>query len=302
MIRLEELTKVYAGRRSPAVDDLDLEVRDGEVLGLVGLNGAGKTTTIRMGVGLMRPTRGTIEIDGIDLATHKRRASAGIGWVPELFPFEPSARGIDLLAYYAGFHGMSRAEARSRAREVLEEVSLEGAARDRIRTYSQGMRRRFGIAAAMLHRPQNLLLDEVLNGLDPAGVAYVRSWTSEQRGLGKAVLLSSHLLTELEAVADRVAFVHRGRLLSVASRAEIAGAARPALQISVENPDAALPERLATWGSVRGEGDTFHLLEPNVPASEVIASLVEHGYRLREVRAERESLETYFFRLLEGAT
>ncbi|MGI0156666.1 MAG: ABC transporter ATP-binding protein, partial [Thermoplasmata archaeon] len=224
MLRIEDLSKTFPGRVTPAVDGLNLELRDGEVLGLVGLNGAGKTTTIRAAAGVSLPSKGRILVDGHDVVRDKVRASERIGWVPELFPFEPNAKAARLLTFYAGFHGVTGEAARHRAYELLERVGLKGVEDVRVRTYSQGMKKRFGLAAAMLAEPQHLLLDELLNGLDPEGMAFVRSWILDLRRQGKGVLLSSHQLAELQALADRVAFIHRGRLLKTVGRAELAQA------------------------------------------------------------------------------
>ena len=300
MIVIEDLSKRFPGRVAPAIEDIDLELRDGEILGLVGLNGAGKTTTIRAAVGVSFPTTGRVLIDGHDILRDKVRASEGIGWVPELFPFAPEARARRLLIYYAGFHGLTGRQANKRAREALNRVGLEGFEDVQIRTYSQGMKRRFGLAAALLADPQNLLLDEILNGLDPEGMAFVRNWVVELRKQGKAVLLSSHLLSELQALADRVAFIHEGNLIRVVDRDELARGGKTTVHITIENPDPNVIAYLGTLGAVQVEPHAIHLSQPAEPAATITAELVRRGYRVSEIWSENASLEEYFLQLIHG--
>jgi ABC-2 type transport system ATP-binding protein len=205
------------------------------------------------------------------------------------------------LVYYAGFNGLTGAFARDRARELLAEVGLASVENDRIRTFSQGMKKRFGLAAVMLTDPPNLLLDEVLNGLDPEGIAFVRAWVLDQKRQHKAVLLSSHLLGELEAMADRVAFVHRGHLIRTIDRADLARAAGTLLRITIDNLDPAGLEFLRSLGAVREDGRTILLANPSSEVSEVNAELVRRGYRVAELRVEGSSLEAYFLQLLGTA-
>jgi ABC-2 type transport system ATP-binding protein len=301
MLVVEDLTKRFPGRAVPAIEGIDLEVRDGEVLGLVGLNGAGKTTTIRVAAGVSLPTLGRVLVDGRDIVREKRLASRHIGWVPELFPFEPQSRALPLLTYYAGFHGLRGPPARARCRELLARVGLGPVERGRLGTFSQGMKKRFSLASAMVGDPTNLLLDEVLNGLDPEGIAFVRRWVSGARQEGKAVLLSSHLLTELEALADRVAIVHQGRLLRTIDRAQLAAAGGVTLRLRVENLDEGARHYLEGMGKMRLEGPLVLLEAPRAEASEINAELVRRGCRVSELRTESTSLETYFLGLIGAA-
>ena len=301
MIVAEHLTKRFPGRRAPAVDDLPLEVRDGEILGLVGLNGAGKTTTMRMAAGVSIPSSGRILVDGVDIVREKRAASKRVAWVPELFPYEPTVRALPLLVYFAGFYGLSSAEATRHARERLAAVGLGEDEQGLLRNFSQGMRKRFSLASAMISDPANLLLDEILNGLDPAGIAFVRNWVQESRRDRRAVLLSSHQLTELEALADRVAFVHQGRLLRTIDRAELARAGTPAFRFTIRNLDPAALAYLSSVGTVRADGATVWLSRPTTESHDVTAELVRRGYQVAECRVETTSLEAYFLELIGEA-
>ena len=300
MLILKGVSKSFPGKGTPALDGIDLTIEDGKILGLVGLNGSGKTTTIRVAVGLAHPTEGRIEVDGLDLWRDKARASTRIGWLPELFPFDPTAKAIDLLVYYAGFNGVRRSEARVRACDALEEVGLGGMESRRVRTLSLGMKRRFGLAAVMLTSPQNLLMDEVLNGLDPEGIAFVREWTITQKKQRKAILVSSHMLPELEAIADRIALLHRGRVIQVIEREELRKTAASVLRLTVRNLDSPCLTFLRTVANVREEGDAIVLTDCKLPPEQVNAELVHRGYLVADLRAEGDSLETVFLRRLHN--
>ena len=247
------------------------------------------------------PTRGRVLVDGRDIVREKRRASERVGWVPELFPFEPQDRALPLMVYYAGFHGLSGPAAREHCRELLALVGLASVEKDRLRTFSQGMKKRFSLASAMIADPPNLLLDEILNGLDPAGIAFVRGWVTDLRRQGKAVLLSSHLLTELQALADRVTFVHQGRILRTVDRAALAAAGGTRFRITIDNLDEAAQRFLAGLGSVRVDGTTVVLSEPPMDLPTLNAELVRRGYRVSALGLEPQSLEAYFLQLIEAA-
>ena len=221
--------------------------------------------------------------------------------MPEIFPFSPEDRARRLLVYYAGFHNLTRDLANRRSREVLERVGLAEYEEDRIRTFSQGMRRRFGLAAAMLADPQNLLLDEIMNGLDPEGMAFVRNWVVGLRKQDKSVLLSSHLLSEVQALADRIAFIHHGHLIRVVDRAELTRAGKLVLHITLDNPDSAVAAYLGDLGPLQSEGRSFRLSEPTSDAGSITAELVKRGYRVAEIWIEDASLEGYFLHLIHSA-
>ncbi len=207
MIKLENVTKTYRKSTVPAVKDLSLILKDGEIMGFAGLNGAGKSTTIRMISGVLFPNNGNVIVDGHDVTSDKIEASKNIGWVPELPNFELNAKPVDLLRYYSGFFDKPEQEIETRRIELLKEFGIWGHRDKKLRNYSHGMKKRFSIVAASQADPKNYLFDETLNGLDPEGVRQVRKYLLKLKGEGKCIFLSSHILSELQLVADRIAII-----------------------------------------------------------------------------------------------
>jgi ABC-2 type transport system ATP-binding protein len=300
MIKIEALTKNYTRAGSPALDGVSFDVNDGEIVGFVGLNGAGKTTTIRIGCGVTLPTSGSVSVEGRDIVREKSEASRFIGWVPEFPNFEQNAKARDLLVYLAGYHGISKEEALKRSEDLFQRVNLSGFERKKLRTYSQGMKKRFSLAAALLPDPKNYLFDEILNGLDPEGIRFIRALMVDLKRHGKAVLLSSHILTEIENISDRVVFIHRGKIIKIATRDELAKieSASGLLKIVIQNSNDDAIGYLRTLGDVRVEGETIWLSNFIVDPTQVSTELIKRGFLIREFSVEKSNLEEYFFKLV----
>jgi ABC-2 type transport system ATP-binding protein len=212
VIKTAGLTKTFGSL--VAVNDLRLEVKRGDVFGFLGPNGSGKTTTIRMLLGLIRPTSGQIYLFGMDNATHLSATLLRLGALIETPVFYPYLSGLDNLRVLAARSGMKLGKANNhRIDTVLDLIDLHDRANDLYRTYSLGMKQRLGIGAALLTDPELILLDEPTNGLDPAGVHEIRLLILRLAALGKTIFLSSHLLYEVQQVCNRVAILHKGRLL-----------------------------------------------------------------------------------------
>ena len=290
VVETEGLTKRY-GRRA-AVEDLHLRVRRGEVYGFLGPNGAGKTTTLRMLLGLVRPTSGTARVLG-----HKpgeEASLARLGALVETPGFYAHLSGGDNLRVLARYSGVGR----SRVEAVLEQVSLSDRARDKFASYSLGMKQRLGVAAALLKDPDLLILDEPTNGLDPEGVADMRDLV---RSLGqgeRSVLLSSHLLTEVEQTCDRAGVVREGRLIAEGTVTELRGQER--LLVRVTPLDRALPvaTRLKGVEDARVENGAITLAtKGGLAAAAIVRRLVDVGFDVNEVRPIERSLEEVFLNL-----
>jgi ABC-2 type transport system ATP-binding protein len=217
VIEARSLTKVYAdfwGRpRVLALDGLELEVRRGEIFGLLGPNGSGKTTTIKLFLGLLWPTRGQALVLGrppADIEAKRR-----IGYLPEESCFYRFLTGRETLEFYGRIFGLPAADRRRKAGELLELVGLAAAADRRMSEYSKGMLRRAGLAQALVNDPELVILDEPTSGLDPVGTRQVKDLVLDLKAQGRSVLVSSHLLADMEDVCDRVAILHNGKLKSL---------------------------------------------------------------------------------------
>lgn len=299
MIEIEGVSKSFG--RVKALDNISFSIRNGEVVGYVGLNGAGKTTTIRICVGVLGPDSGDVKIDGFSITREKREASRHVGWVPELPIFELEEKALSYFMYLAGYYGISSSEARALGIRLLDEVGLGNAMNMKLKKFSLGMKKRFALAVSMINNPSNFLFDEVLSGLDPQGVAFFRDLVKKFRNENKAVLFSSHILKEVEGIADRVVFIHKGRIVGVMNMDEVKSMARPRLVLRIRNVDEKALDLLMTYGKIvstdRGKG-VVRLEDPAKDPSEVVEELIKKGYRVEELRKEEASLEEVFFRII----
>lgn len=216
MIEVENLTKTFQARIR-VLDDLSFTVKDGDVFGLLGPNGAGKTTTIRVLCGILAPTAGEVRVDGRSVSRDPASVKRCIGLMPEEVEFYPDLTAKQHLMYYASFYGIDREHAIARARALLQRLGLKNAATVKVRAYSHGMRRRLALAQCLLHDPSHIILDEPLSGLDPEGVQFVRSQIQMLKEEGWTILLSSHLLHEVQRICNRVGIINHGRLIAVGS-------------------------------------------------------------------------------------
>jgi ABC-2 type transport system ATP-binding protein len=211
-----------------AVHDLDLEIASGTVFGFLGRNGAGKTTTIRMMMGLLEPTAGTVFLGEHDVRRAPEAAKALTGYLPDHPFLYDKLTGAELLAFVGGLHGLGRADAARRAAELLDEFDLGAQAAELIETFSHGMRQRLALAAALVHRPRVLVLDEPMVGLDPQGALELRRRLVRLAADGVTIFLSTHSLAVAEELCGRIGILDRGRLVALGSLAELRAQATPA--------------------------------------------------------------------------
>ncbi len=296
-IRIENAHKQYTrgGSVREAVRDVSLFVAEGSVHGLLGPNGAGKTSTIKMLLGLLRPTAGRFEILGYEAAPEIRRY---VGFLPEQPYFPPHLTAQQVMSLIGRALEMPTSRIASQAEELLEKVGLAGRGTDRLSSYSRGMLQRFGLAQALLGEPRVLVLDEPASGLDPLGQRDVRDLINSLRAEGISILLSSHQLSEVEAVCDEVTILAAGR---VASRGRIEDLLRVdgqvAMRIEGTGPD--LPTSVtAIAHSIDSSGGEWSLAAPEESVREVVDALYEGGFRLITLSPRRESLEDYFAKLV----
>jgi ABC-2 type transport system ATP-binding protein len=216
LIDLWQLNKKFGNFQ--AVKDVTLHVLPGEVFGFLGPNGAGKTTTIRMMVGLMKPTSGRVLLDGKDIAQEPEEAKSILGFIPDRPYLYEKLTGQEFLEFIADLHGLGCGDHREkRITELLEFFDLQGWSRELVESYSHGMRQRLTIAAAILHRPKVLIVDEPMVGLDPKGARLVKELFSNLAKAGVAIFMSTHVLEVAEEMCHRIGIIHEGRVIALGS-------------------------------------------------------------------------------------
>ncbi|HET9847725.1 MAG TPA: ABC transporter ATP-binding protein [Candidatus Dormibacteraeota bacterium] len=296
VIRIQQLSKRY-GASILAVDRLDLEVQHGEVFGFLGPNGAGKTTTLRMLLGLIRPTSGSATV-----AEHAPGDPEGLRRIgslveaPAFYPYLSGRQNLKVAADYAGIP-------HSRIDGALEEVDLLSRAKDRFATYSMGMKQRLAVAAALIKEPELMILDEPTNGLDPQGVVEMRSLIKRLGSGDRTVLLSSHLLNEVEQTCDRVAIISHGRLIREGTVDEVRGQAGLVVRANPFDGARLALERMLGGAAVSAVDGALRLSVAPERAADINAALVGAGIRVSELRPAERTLEEVFLNLTtrEGA-
>ena len=212
MINICNITKSYNGNYN-AVSNLNLEIRDGEIYGLLGPNGAGKTTTIKMITGIISPTSGKIEINGIDISKEPVRAKEQFGYVPDSPDMFLRLSGMEYLNFMADVYGVSKEERLSRIREISKRFEMELALGDKIHSYSHGMRQKVVLMGVLIHKPKVWILDEPMTGLDPKSAFTLKEMMREHADEGNTVIFSTHVLEVAEKVCDKVAIINKGQLI-----------------------------------------------------------------------------------------
>jgi ABC-2 type transport system ATP-binding protein len=298
-IECDGVSKVYrkGGRKVAAVEALTLQIAPRQVYGFLGPNGAGKTTTIRMLLNLVRPTAGQLRLFGQPVHDNPA-ALRKVGALVEGANFYPYLSGWDNLRVL-GWSGGAFDPAQ--AQHVLHMVNLQGREHDRVSKYSTGMKQRLGIAAALLHQPNLVILDEPTNGLDPAAIhtmrAFVRHLVDDE---GKTVFLSSHLLNEVQQICDRVGIIHQGRLLAEGRVEDLLNEhSQPYVWVEAV-PLASAQVVLAAFGPVKTAEDHLAALQVQVGRERIpamVGALVDAGIAVYQVQERRSTLEAYFLRL-----
>ena len=297
MIEVEQLSRCYGDFQ--AVREVSFRIGRGEVVGLLGHNGAGKTTIMKMLTGFLEPTGGTIRIRGLDLRCHRRAVQARIGYLPENCPLYPEMTVLDYLDYRAALQGIPPQQRPAAIRRAVERTALAPKAGAPIATLSRGYRQRVGVAQAILHEPEILILDEPTNGLDPTQILHMRQLirTLAERA---TLILSTHILQEVSAVCDRVLLLRAGRLALDARLEELAAPHRLLITLD-QPPEAAMPRLQAlasdcTLAEEKGPRYTYALgfEDPLAAAPRVARTIGEAGWALYELTPERRDLETLF--------
>jgi len=296
LIETSGLRKVYrsGSRRTVAVDGLDLSVPRGGVHGFLGPNGSGKTTTIKMLLGLVRPTKGEMRLFGLQVPANLPQVIDRVGAVVEEPRFVPTFSGRKNLSLLALSIGLSRSSVDS----ALRQVGLAEHARDDYRSYSLGMRQRLAIGAALLKSPDLLILDEPTNGLDPAGIQRIREMIRGLGDSGVTVLLSSHILAEVQQICHSVSIVGDGRLLTSGRVVDLLGANVSRTRVGVADPLGAKHFLASAGYAVTRETDHL-VVEGHAHPEEITRLLADKGIYVQELTAIRPTLESFFLKLTE---
>jgi ABC-2 type transport system ATP-binding protein len=291
IVQIKNLSKEIKGKK--IVSDLSFDIFEGEVFGFLGPNGAGKTTTIRMMVGLMNISEGDVVINGHSIKSNFEDAIKNVGAIvenPELYKF---LSGYDNLLQYAR---MDKNVSKEKIDEVVELVGLTGAIRQKVKTYSLGMRQRLGLAQCLLHDPKVLILDEPTNGLDPAGIREMRDHLQLlTKKKGMAIIVSSHLLAEMEMMCDRIGIIQQGKLVDVQTVTDLTTEDIQTYSIEVNNNESAL-KVLSKHNAQLVDGEIhIELTREDVP--NVIELLVENRIRVYGFKANAKTLEDRFLEI-----
>lgn len=296
VIKVTELSKHY--HEIKAVDGLSFSVNAAEIYGFLGQNGAGKSTTIRMLLSLIRPTAGTIEIFGMNLHSHRKEILRQVGAIierPDMYPYLSATETVSVFAKLSG-----KDVSISKIIQQLEMVGLKDRADSKVKSFSQGMKQRLGLAIALIHNPGLIILDEPTNGLDPQGIADVRNLILHlSRHEKKTIVVSSHLLSEMEMIVDRMLILDQGRKVKEGSKAELFDPSDMHVQVVMLNAqEVAKVLNNSKWKAsiqeVKNQEILFRLHKREIP--ELTNELVQNGAQIMEV-VQKHSLEHYFLSL-----
>lgn len=293
IIQVRNLTKEF--KNVKAVDNLSFTVGEGQVYGFLGQNGAGKSTTIRMLLTLIKPTAGEIEIFGLNLQKHRKEILAQIGAIiekPDLYKY---LTGYENIRIFSRLSGTKVSE--KKIADQLEMVGLTDRAGSKVKTYSQGMKQRLGLACALIHDPRLIILDEPTNGLDPQGIADMRNMINHlSKDQGKTLLVSSHLLSEMEMVADNMLIINKGKKVVEGKVVDLLNPAQSIVELIVTDSDAAMQFlKQSVWANTirKQDHETIRLEFDKARIPELNQQLVQNGIQVMSLRPVH-SLEDYF--------
>jgi ABC-2 type transport system ATP-binding protein len=303
VIELIDLRKEYDDL--VAVQDLTLTIPQGEIFGLIGPNGAGKTTTIRMACGLLAPTMGRALVNGVDIAREPERAQQSIGYLSDFFAVYEDLKVWEYLDYFAHAYKVPESDIPARVTEVIGQVSLEVKRDAMIRGLSRGMKQRLGIARAIIHRPKVLLLDEPASGLDPKARLELRNLLRSLCDQGSTILISSHILTELEGFCTSIGIMEKGRMIRSGRIDEVTAAENLARDLRISwlgDATAALTEKLRGHAHVSNmqfgpETGTFQFGGSDEELAALLADLIAGGVRVKTFAEVKQTVEDLYMKL-----
>lgn len=302
LLKVVELHKAFGSTK--AVDGISLEVNKGEVFGLLGPNGAGKSTTISMISTLITPSSGSITFDGKDIGSEPMAIRKRLGVVPQDIALYPTLSGYENLAFWGSMYGLKGAELKRRIGEVSEIIGLNGRLKDRVDKYSGGMKRRINIGAALLHRPELLIMDEPTVGIDPQSRNHILDTVLELNRQGMTIIYTSHYMEEVEYLCSRICIMDQGRIIASGTKEELVGLikGRTRIFLKLDKADEGLLDILRKVKGVSEAelvNDEVAVAGENIDIilADIIAGLTGHGRRISSIDVRKPDLETVFLHL-----
>lgn len=302
LLKVVNLHKSFGSTK--AVDGISFQVDKGEVFGLLGPNGAGKSTAISMISTLIVPTEGEIVFDGSNIIADPKAIRQRLGVVPQDIALYPTLSGYENLAFWGSMYGLKGAELKKRINEVSEIIGLNGRLKDRVDKYSGGMKRRINIGAALLHRPELLIMDEPTVGIDPQSRNHILDTVLELNRQGMTIIYTSHYMEEVEYLCSRICIMDQGRLIASGTKEELVGLTkgRTRIFLKLDNPD---EEILGILRGIKGVSEAERVEDEVVVSGEnvdiiladIIAGVTEHGRRISSIDVRKPDLETVFLHL-----
>ena len=303
MIRTEDLTKRFGS--FTAVDEVNIEVRAGEILAILGPNGAGKTTTIRMLASILKPSSGKVFVSGYDSVTHSQEIRQLVGLLTEHHGLYTRMKALDYLRFFGRTYGMTDSDIRSRAEMLLERYGLAGALDVRLGQYSKGMRQKLALVRALLHDPTVLLLDEPTSAMDPSSAHLFRNSIDDLRRSDRAIIVCTHNLFEAEALADRIAIIRRGKIIAMdateALKRRLLG--NPVMELRVARELDGAVDALPSDIRLLDQGDRwirYEVENPDVANPSVINAMMQAGVPIVTLAEIERSLEDLYLRVVAG--
>ena len=308
MVRIENLSKNFG--QVKAVKSISFELKDGEIVGFLGANGAGKSTTLKMITGYISPTAGNVHVDGMNIIDDHLEIQKQIGYLPELNPLYAEMKVYDYLRFHAEIRGIKDGDFTQALSKVVKDCSLQGIVHRTIGNCSKGYKQRLGLAAAMIHNPKILILDEPVSGLDPNQIVEIRRLI-KKLGKEKLVLMSSHILQEIQATVDRIIIIHNGEIVADGTSDELIADSQGLTHLKLEidgGEENAIQEMKATIPSItiqsisRNDDSMDILIEyPNTadPRKDIFSYAVDHGWSILEMSASKRDLESIFRNLTQ---
>jgi len=305
MIETKNLTKNYGNLT--AVDDLNLTIRDGDIFGFIGPNGAGKTTTMRILVTLLEPTRGKASINGLDVSRHGKKVRRLVGYMPDFMGVYDDLKVFEYLEFFAAAFGIERKKRKSIVEGVLELTDLQSKRSVTVDSLSRGMQQRLGLARVLIHDPKVLILDEPASGLDPRARIEIRELLRELKRMGKTIMISSHILSELEEICDHIGIIEHGRLVFSGTLEEILSrlGIQSKVRVRVANNQDKAVELLTALPQIRqvqvfGDYIAVTFREGKDGDGIIARTLVNADLDIVSIQPERLKLDDAFLQLTKG--